>query len=557
MRTVASKILVNFVRLVTALSVAVYTDINVARASPDLPPASDRCAALPKILTGMTIRATTVSGGLFRDGTMPAPATIPALCRVQGTTASEPGSEINFEVWLPLTGWNGRFYGVGNGGFGGSITYQPGLIEAARSGVVGMSTDTGHIRAANLSFASGVWAHDHPERLKDYGYRAIHLSTLAAKQAITVFYGHPPHHSYFVSCSNGGRQGLMEAQRYPDDYDGIIAGAPAYHWTAQVTGFIWNTQALAARDAMIPAAKVPILQQAILQRCDGLDGVKDGLIRDPRRCHFDPRVLLCKGPESDACLTAAQLGALERIYSGPRTANGRRIYPGFPASGAEVGIPPGGGWDGWILPLGPDEARQSRYPDAFLHHFGISLNTDVLRFDFDRDYPILHAELAPTLDATDADLSRFAARGGKLILWHGWADPAVPPQQTIDYFENVRRALGRAATNRMTRLFMVPGVQHCSGGPGLNTFGQNAPPSRPEDPKSDMAAALEAWVETGKAPNVIVARAATNMTAAASNWRSAQATRRGLLCAFPRVPVWDRSGDPKVEISYRCADVPH
>ena len=532
---------VQILTLITALLVA----------SPGWSAPTDRCSALMRVAlpdTSIT-SARAVPAGPMQEPGASGEIQLPAHCRVTGNTSAEAGSDIRFEVWIPLSGWNGRLYGMGNGGFGGSISQAPGLAETVQRGAAGVATDTGHVSSAPDPATDGAWARGHQERIKDYGYRAIHLSAVVAKSLILALYGQPVRRAYFASCSNGGRQALMEAQRYPEDYDGIIAGAPAYDWTGLTADFIWNVQAQRHSGATITAAKVPALQTAVLRACRA----RDGLVDDARLCKLDPRILLCKGAETDGCLTAPQVGALQKIYSGPHTSGGERIYPGFPATGAELGSVPGMGWDGWIFAPAGAEAYEPKYATAILSDFSTSVSAGIDEFDFDRDYPRLESELAPILNATDPDLTDFAGRGGKLILWHGWADPALPPQHTIDYFEAVRARLGGEKTARTLRLFMVPGMQHCFGGPGPNSFGQLTPPVRPVEPHSDLAGALERWVEEGVAPDQVIAHHASNPFAGALDWHQADQHKEYLLCPYPEVAVPSRGHDLAAASSYRCA----
>jgi acetyl esterase/lipase len=516
--------------------------------------AASRCAALMSTaLADTTITsAEAVLAGPFKGAYMFAPADLPAHCRVVGVIAPEPNSHIGFEVWMPLAGWNGRLYGAGNGGFGGAVSYSPGLVEAVQRGGAGVTTDTGHAAGASNPAEDGSWAKGHPELVRDYGYRALHLSTLDAKALVTALYQQPIQHAYFTSCSNGGREALMEAQRFPDDYDGIIAGAPALDWTGLAAAMIWNDRAQQAEGAAIPAAKVPALQAAVLHACAGPHPLHPWL-EDPQSCKFDPQAMLCSAAENDSCLTAPQVTALRKIYAGPRTSDGKRLYPGFPASGSEQGTVPGSGWDGWLLAPAGGSANQPKYAAALVDSFASTLKTDYAHFALDRDYPQLKAELSPALDATQADLHRFASRGGKLILWHGWADPGLPPQRTIDYYNSVRAKMGAQDAQSMVRLFMAPGVQHCLGGPGGASFGQFTAPPRPAEPRNDMTASLERWVEAGIAPEELIARHADNPLAGALDWRTADAKKTNLLCAFPRKAKYLGRGDPATADNYRCS----
>jgi feruloyl esterase len=314
--------------------------------------------------TSITAAQNIAAGGFSPVGARPNdPAlagyrSLPAFCRVQGVIQPSSDSHIEFEVWLPASGWNGKYLGVGNGGFAGSIniasregTNTPGLPDAVRFGYAGSSTDTGHKAGAT----DAKWAMDHPEKSIDFGYRAIHETALKSKAIIRAFYGNDPSKSYFSSCSNGGRQGLMEAQRYPADYDGIIAGAPAAQFTRTGVAFVWDLQATESDPASyIPASKLPAIESAVVRACDALDGVKDGVIDDPRKCRFDPGTLLCEARDSDGCLTLPQVEALKKIYEGPHNSRGEQIQPGF-LPGGETGPQ---GWRAWITGAGPGKGAQ-------------------------------------------------------------------------------------------------------------------------------------------------------------------------------------------------------
>ena len=466
---------------------------------------------------------------------------LPAFCRVQGVLHPTSDSHIAFEVWLPAEGWNGRFQGVGNGGFAGSIGYSS-LAAAVQGGYASASTDTGH----NSGGTDASWAKGHPEKVVDFGWRAVHMTTVVGKALTTTFYGAPPRHSYFASCSNGGRQGLMEAQRFPDDYDGIIAGAPAYNWTALFTDFVWNAKELSRPGAMIPAAKTPAIAAAVLEQCDKLDGVKDGLVSDPRRCRFKPEKLSCTGKETNACLTHPQIAALKAIYTGARTSDGHKISFGF-SPGGEV-APGSPGWDVWIFGAAPGASVQNAFGSNFVKYVvGAPDTWSPAAFNFDRDFESLRTKTAETFNATDPDLSRFAARGGKLILFHGWSDAAIPPRGTIAYRDDVVRQMGAGQAVKFIRLFMVPGMHHCAGGTGPSDFGQGAVPPPSSDPSTNLASALEAWVEQGRAPEEIIARQMLPPGAPTS-----QPVRTGLLCAYPKRATLRSGADPASAESYRC-----
>jgi len=480
---------------------------------------------------------------------------LPAFCRIQGVLRPTPDSAIAFEVWLPAEGWNGRFQGIGNGGFAGSISYA-GLAAAVQDGDAAAATDTGH----KAGGTDARWAKGHPEKIVDFGWRAVHLTSVLGKALTKAFYGARPRHSYFMSCSNGGRQGLMEAQRFPEDYDGIIAGAPAYDWTGLFTDFVWNARALARPGAWIPAAKTPAIAAAVLAKCDKRDGLADGLVSDPRRCRVDLEQLECSGKASSACLTNPQIGALRAIYEGPHKSDGERIYFGFlPGGEAARGSP---GWDLWIFGEAPGTSIQYAFASNFMKYFvGAPENWMPSDFNFDRDFDSLSANMSAVLDATDPNLSHFAAHGGKLILFQGWSDAAIPPQGTIAYRDQVTHVMGAARAASFMRLFMVPGMHHCGGGTGPSDFGQNGVSAADRDPRTNLAAALEGWVERGRAPNQVIARqgpgpgtlpgpSATQRPSTAEGHR----VRTGLICAYPGHASLNPGADPANAASYICVE---
>ncbi len=470
---------------------------------------------------------------------------LPAFCRVQGVLHPTSDSRIAFEVWLPGESWNGRFQGVGNGGFAGSIGYSS-LVAAVQGGYAAASTDTGHSQGGT----DASWAKGHPEKVVDFGWRAVHLTAIAGKTLAEAFYGAPPRHSYFTSCSNGGRQGLMEAQRFPEDYDGIIAGAPAYNWTGLFTAFVWNAQALSRPGAMIPAVKTSAIAAAVLADCDQLDGVKDGLVSDPRQCRFDPEKLRCAEKETNACLTGPQITALRAIYQGPRTSKGERIYFGFlPGGETAPGSP---GWDLWIFGAAPGASVQNAFGGNFVKYMvGAPEGWTPADFDFDRDFEPLKSKTSAAFNATDPDLSRFAARGGKLILFHGWSDAAIPAQGTIAYRDEVVRRMGAGKADAFMRLFLAPGMHHCGGGAGPSDFDQGGVPSPGRDPSTSLAAALETWVEQGRAPERVVARQPARPSAPDN-----RQVRTGLLCAYPKRAALTSGADPLHAESYSCRAPP-
>jgi feruloyl esterase len=379
----------------------------------------------------------------------------------------------------------------------------------------------------------------------DFGYRAIHETAEKSKAVIRAFYGEGPQHSYFSSCSNGGRQALMEAQRYAADYDGLIAGAPAANFTRILAGFTWDEQSIEADPASyIPANKFPAVEKAAVAACDALDGVKDGVIDDPRKCHFDPAVLLCQGAESAACLTQPQIAALKRIYAGPRNSRGEQVYPGF-QPGGETGSS-FLGWGAWFSGSAPGKSAQYTFATqggAYMIYQNAAW--DYRTANFDRDLKAGEEAMGARLNAIDPNLKALKDRGGKLMVYHGWSDPALPPTATVNYYENVIAKLGQKDTAGFVRLYMVPGMNHCALGPGPSSFG--AGPGRKADPDFSMFAALERWVEKGAVPDKIIA---TKYEMDGNPTSGVARTRP--LCPYPQVAKYKGSGSIDDAANFAC-----
>lgn len=508
-------------------------------ATPSFAATCESLAALKLPDTTIT-SSQTVAAGAFVTPMPPAlPAAVtkalPAFCRVIAEIKPAKDSSIKLEVWMPLTGWNGRYRGQGNGGFAGYIAY-PELAAAVTAGYASASTDTGH----SGSPVDASWALGHPEKIIDFGYRAIHEMTVKAKAIIKTFYGQPPKHSYFAACSNGGRQGLMEAQRYPADYDGIVAGAPANYWTKVFAGFIWNIQAMSAPDGYITAEKIPVIAAAVNAACDEADGVKDGVINDPRACRLDPATLVCIQNEAAGCLTAPQAAALKKIYAGPVDGKGRQMYPGFEPGGEEGQ----GGWATWIGQA-PGKDLQTAFAAGFFKNM-ISTKepVDLKTISAEAAVNLADEQQGRTFNADDPNLKPFEKRGGKLLIYHGWSDAALPPLGAIDYFSSVQRALGVPEAGSFLRLFMAPGVQHCGGGPGANSFGQFGPST---DALHDVRLAVEQWVEKGIAPEKIIA---TKYVSQADHSQGVTMTRP--LCPYPQSPKYKGTGDTNDAANFEC-----
>jgi feruloyl esterase len=474
------------------------------------------CERLPSVSLPHTsiIAAETVAAG---------PAG-PAHCRVVAVLAPSSDSHIEMELWLPAAGWNGKWEAVGNGGWAGSINTGA-MAAALKEGYATASTDTGH---KSSETPGGSFALGHPEKLIDYGYRAVHEMALRSRELIAAYYGREARFSYWNGCSNGGRQGLMEAQRYPEDFDGIVAGAPAANWSGRALSSLWVAQAVHKDDTTyIPPAKYPLLHNAVLRACDALDGVKDGILEDPVRCRFDPAVLRCQdvdgGIPSDGsgCLTTAQVEAARKIYAAALNSAGQEFYPGL-EPGSELGWATYGGPR--PFGIGEDFFRFVVFQDPAWSYR--SLN-------FDRDVALAGGLDHGAINALDPNLRPFVAHGGKLIQYHGWSDPQIPPLHSVQYYGSVVNAMGGTVGNagkvqEWYRLFMVPGMQHCGGGSGPNQF--------------NAMAALERWRESGTAPDRLVAWRVTN--------NQMEMTRP--LCPYPLVAHYKGVGSTNDAANFAC-----
>ena len=431
-------------------------------------------------------------------------AKLPSFCRVAATLKPSPHSDIKIEIWLPVDGWNNKVEVVGNGAFAGTISY-PAMATALAAGYATASTDTGHTGPSSNTFAN-------QDVIIDFAYRAIHETAITARKTTETFYGSSPKASYFNGCSTGGRQALTEAQRFPDDFDGIVAGAPAINGLKQTFGQIWIYQATAAPATALSKEKLQALHQAVLNACDANDGVKDGVLENPLSCKFDPKVLACKGEDTASCLTPPQVEAVRKIYAGasnPRT--GASIFPGF-ERGSELG------WSPMPVSYAVDFLRYVIFKNA-------DWDPKTLNFDVDLTRAV-HTQNAKVFDATDANLDRFVAHGGKLLMYQGWAEQGIPPRNLVTYDDEVRQHTKGASDN--VRLFMVPGMAHCGGGDGTSTF--------------DMVAALDQWTTTGKAPASIPA----------SRVRNGVADRTRPLCAWPQVATYTGSGSTDEAKNFVC-----
>jgi len=530
---------VNF-RIASCASLAFLASFLPARIT-----AQTSCEALAKLtLTDATITsATSVAAGSYKPPALPGlpPPTkaLPAFCRVAGIAKPTSDSEIHFEVWLPASGWNGKFEQVGNGGFAGTIPYT-GMAMPLLHGYATAATDDGHASGPDQS-----WAIGHPEKVVDFGYRAVHETSVQAKAILRAFYGKDATRNYFVGCSEGGREGLTEVQRYPDDFHGIVAGAPAIHWNALQLRGAWNAKALLETpESYIPPAKLPVLQTAAIAACDTIDGAKDGFIENPSVCHFDPAVVQCKANDTTSCLSAAQVQAAAKIYAPMKNSQtGAIIGPGF-SPGVEA-FP--ANWTVWVTGTNAQQQGIGKLFATFFFRDFVFEDTkwDVQSLNLDRDSKLADDKLAAILNSDNPNLKAFKARGGKLIQYHGWGDAAIPPQGSVDYFENVQKAVGK--TQSFYRLFMVPTMSHCAGGPGATIFGNAGGVEPPEgDADHDVVMALDRWVEKGVAPDLIIA------TGFVDNNPSKGVAMTHPLCPYPQTAHYKGTGDTKDAANFVC-----
>jgi feruloyl esterase len=441
-------------------------------------------------------------------------AQLPAFCRVAATLTPAADSQIQMEVWLPAANWNGKFLAVGNGGWAGTISFDA-MAAGLRRGYAAASNDTGHSdNGAQFALSQ--------DKLVDFAYRAMHEMTVQSKTIVGAFYSRPPRLSYYQGCSTGGRQGMMEAQRYPDDFDAIVAGAPVYNMVhMNVSQTALQVEMLKNPDRIVPQSKVTLLANAAVAACDANDGVRDNIINNPRACKFDPGTLACKAGDATDCLTPAQVETAKQFYLPVKTKSGQVVYPGrspgvesgYAARIPVVGKPVGSLWG--------DMPRFVGRRDA---------NWDAMSFDLDKDLA-LTLKNGSFIEASNPDLSKFKARGGKLLLWHGWADPGPAPENTINYYSQATKVAGGGSQSDWIRLFLMPGVAHCGGGVGPD--------------QADFLGAMERWREQGVAPDQI--------TASRNTGRSGRTPMTRPLCPFPQVATYKGTGSTDEASSFVCS----
>ena len=438
----------------------------------------------------------------------------PPFCRVAATLRPSPDSDIRIEVWLPQSAWNGKLLTAGNFGWGGALMYA-GMLTGLEAGYATASTDTGH-DSSTADGGGGRFTLGHPQKLIDYAYRADHELTVDAKSIIKAFYGQGPDHAYWIGCSLGGLEGLIEARRYPGDYDGIVAGAPPNPLVRFNALQLWPDWLISQdRARLIPREKYAMVHAAVLKACATPVGLKQGLLEEPDRCGFDPAQVQCKGADAANCLTAAQVDLLRQTYAGPVNPRTREvIFPG-PARGSEREM-----FDfasGQAANMALDLFRYAAFQDA-------GWNWQAM--DWDKDIGTAIDKLGPLLQV-DADLGPFFARGGKLLLYIGWND-YHNPQQLIEYYRTVVKNGGQRASNSV-RLFTIAGMNHCQGGAGCDTF--------------DKLGVIDAWVAKGQAPQRVVA----------SKFENGQLVRTRPLCAWPEVAKYKGTGDTENAAQFDCA----
>jgi feruloyl esterase len=434
------------------------------------------------------------------------PPMLPAHCAVAIVMRPSSDSHIEAEVWLPAN-WNGKFQAVGNGGWAGTISY-PAMTRALQEGYATASTDTGH-KGGNSLFAIG-----HPEKLIDFGYRAVHEMTVQAKAIISAYYKQGARLSYWNGCSTGGRQGLMAAQRYPDDFDAIIAGAPANnHSRMNASRLAVSVPAVRDPAAAVPAAKLALVTRAVLDACDARDGVKDGFLNDPRGCTFDVARLQCTTGDTESCLTAPQVETMKRAYAAVKLTNGELVFPGK-EPGSETA---------WAMVNGTVDALSM----SALQLAHGDPAWDPKTFDLTRDLALVLEKVGYAVNAIDPDLRAFKARGGKLLLYHGWNDGLISAGNTVNYYDSVLKTMGRGQDD-WVRLFMVPGMGHCQGGAGPDQV--------------NWMASLERWRESGKAPDrIAAARVQANRV---------EMTRP--LCPYPQIAKYTGVGSTNDLENFVC-----
>ncbi|MBV8593413.1 MAG: tannase/feruloyl esterase family alpha/beta hydrolase [Caulobacteraceae bacterium] len=469
----------------------------------------------------ITLAESVAGGSVTPDRVSPTPfgrektiTGVAPICRVVASAHPSADSDVVMEVWMPLSDWNGRFVMWGNGGGAGFISYgvpeTPMMIDSVRRGFATASTNTGHWMQDTPRLPT-----DRPERMIDFGYRAVHVTAVASKAIVQAYYDRVARYSYFVGCSTGGRQAMMSAQRFPDDFNGIISGAGVYNFSVIGPLAAWRGQLLA--DAKITAAKAPALKRAVNATCGA---TADGFVRRPDTCHFDPGVLRCKGAETDDCLTDEQVDVMRRLYDGPIDTSGLQL--GFGAAPGAIRFTPP-----TVVYPNPRDYKGSMAVAANETYVGEPASS--------------------YMDAVHVDITPYLDRGGKLLMYHGWLDSGVPIANSLAITGRIRDAVGAKRYDDGVRLFLVPGMDHCFGGPGGNNFAQwGAPQGHPSDARHDIFMALQQWVEQNRPPETLVA------TKYEGDKPGAPIVRTTLLCPYPGVARYKGQGAEESDASYVC-----
>lgn len=493
-------------------------------------------------LPGVQFRAVVpIAAGAFTPPRASTPLVdVPAFCRVSAVTTPAPETTVEFEVWVP-TPWNGKIVTTGNGGYSNALSYRD-MVNALRQGYATIGGDTGHQTATPDDL---LWGASHPARIAEWGSHSIHSITVPGKRIVERLGGAAPRRAYFYGCSTGGHQAYAEMQRYPEDFDGVIAGAPGNNRVRLNAGFLWqflaNRRRGAEAEPILPAHKLPAITKAVVAACDGLDGVTDGVIDDPRRCAFDPASMLCTSSDGPGCLTQPQVEAFARMSRGaqnPRT--GEQIYPGWPrGSEALTTLPDGRPSSGWHQYWGGAEPTRVNFWRYWLFS---DPRWDWWSFDFDRHMSLADETLGSLIDQNSVVLDTFKRRGGKAVVFQGWQDPVVNALDTIAYVDRLRARQGPTETDGFFRLFLVPGMGHCGGGTGATVFGNSGERPPVVDVDHDLLMALDAWVEQGRVPERLIAARVEN----------GRTTRTRPLCAYPKRAVYAGAGSTDDAASFVC-----
>lgn len=445
------------------------------------------------------------------------------FCRVKATLRPLPDSKISTEIWLPEQ-WNGKFLALGGSGFNGSLGMGSLLMQdPLKKGYASMVTDSGHSETNSARFA-----YDSEQQFIDYAYRANHVAAVFAKSLVTSYHGTPVTRSYFHGCSNGGRDALMQALRYPGDYEGIIAGAPAAGWSRMATAFAWNAQAIKGVPQL--EKKLPLIQRAVMETCDEDDGIADKLLENPLTCSFQPRHMQCSNENTEDCLTAEEVAAIEQVYAGPHLSDGSQVYAGLSKGGEGLE----NNWDAWLF--SGDVTQAMFATETFRWMVYGDPKWEVSDFDIDKDYPMARKAIVDIMDSDDPDLTKFTSQGGKLLLYHGWNDAAIPAEATVNYHSALREALGSQGVEQV-RLFMVPGMAHCFGGVGPTSF--------------DILSELDRWVESNTPPSRILA-SEFSPPALFGPADDATLIRTRPLCPWPKTAHYSGAGSSDSAENFEC-----